>query len=166
MTPRLLPLLAALAVWLLQDPAPNPPPAPVEVAVIVHPENKVSDPTREQLRTWLTLERQFWPEGRRVVIYLRPAATPEMEVLLKKVYRMTEPQLRQYWIRRLHTGEIPAAPSVLRSAAAASKEVKETPGGLSIVPAAEVPAGVRVFRVDGKRPGEKGYPLVWEAAPK
>ena len=33
------------------------------------------------------------------------------------------------------------------------------PGAVSIVDAEEVPAGLNVIKLDGKLPGEEGYPL-------
>jgi hypothetical protein len=44
--------------------------------------------------------------------------------------------------------------------------VRDIPGAIALVPASKVPPGVKVLRIDGKRPGEPGYPLVASVAPK
>ena len=47
------------------------------IAIIVHPQNTAPDPTLEELRALFTLERQFWPNGHRVVLLLPAANSAE-----------------------------------------------------------------------------------------
>ena len=82
-----------------------------------------------------------------------------MGVLLAKVYETTAPGLRKFWIGKAFRGEIPAAPSVVPTSEAAGTRVNGEAGAFSVVRADQVPEGVRVVTIDGKRPGEAGYPL-------
>lgn len=133
--------------------------APRAVAVIVHPDNPVSDLKLDDLKALLTLERQFWEDRSRVVLLARPAETPEQAVLLRDVYAMDEKALRKYWVGKLYAGKIAAIPSVVKTAAAAGKLVQKPTGALTVVLADELPAGVKVVKIDGKKPGDAGYAL-------
>lgn len=130
------------------------------VAVIVNPANNCPDPTLQEVHAILTLQRQFWKDGRRIVLILPASGSFEKSVLLEKVYRRTDAELRKDWARRLFAGEIPAVPTSLRSADALFAAVRRSPGAIAIVPAsAAIPPGVRVLAIEGKRPGQPGYPL-------
>lgn len=129
------------------------------VAVIVNAANTSPDPTFEELRAILTLERQFWKDGRRIVLILPPSDSSEKSVLLQKVYRQTDVELRRTWAQRLFAGEIPAIPSSVRSSEALVGAVMRSPGAIAVVPASSLRPGVRVLAIEGKRPGSPGYPL-------
>lgn len=171
-------LLAALLVAIPGQggtpPPTNPPPeqkpvqkqaeqapaaAPVALAVIVNPKNPTTGLTFTELRSHLKLELQFWSNGERATLFLRASDSEETKILLAKVYDTGARELRKYWIGRVFRGEIAAAPTVVPTAAAAGARVRDSEGAFSIVLATEVPDGVRVLTIDGKRPGEVGYPL-------
>ena len=138
---------------------------PVAVAVIVHPKNPVTKITFSELRTYLKMDRQFWPNRKRCIIYLPPRKTVENEILLKKVYRMSHKKLQQYWVRKLFSGEIPAKPTYVPSAKAAISRVLLEEGAISVIPLDKVTKQVRVLLIDDKKPGEEGYPLVLATEP-
>jgi hypothetical protein len=157
--------LVALAVLLL--PAAAPRSGEVAMAVIVHGENPLRDVKSSDLKGYLRLDRQFWPNGKRVVLFLPPSDSAAKRALNEKVYGMDEDQLRKYWVRKVYAGEIPKPPQVAKGAAAAGKLVAATEGAVSVVRVDELPEGVRVLTIDGKQPGEEGYPLTGtpESAP-
>jgi hypothetical protein len=148
---------AALAGARAQD---APKKAPLELAVIVHPKNPVTKVSMAELRAYLKVEKEFWPDRKRCDVYLPQSTTDEYDVLLQKVYRMSHKKLQKYWVRRLFSGEISAKPSYVPSAKAAGEEVMKSEGAISIVSGKEVPKDVRILLIDGKKPGEDGYPLV------
>ncbi len=154
---RALLLLSCTALGAAEDASKKP---PLELAVIVHPENPVAKASLAELRAYLRVEREFWPNRKRCDVYLPQSTTDEYDVLLQKVYRMSHKKLQKYWARRLFSGEISARPSYVPSAKAAGEEVLKSEGAISIVSAKTVPAGVKVLLIDGKKPGEDGYPLV------
>jgi len=129
------------------------------LAVIVNPANASPDPSFEELQAILRMERQFWKDGRRVVLILPAGGSAEKNLLLEKVYHTTDAELRHDWARRLFAGEIPAVPSTLRTNEALIAAVKRAPGVIAVVPAASVGQGVRVLAIGGKKPGQQGYPL-------
>jgi len=143
-----------------KDKAAEAKPKEIALAVIVHPKNPVTKISFGELRTFLKMERQFWPNRKRCEIYLPPQKTASYGILLDKVYKMSHKKLQKYWVRKLFSGEIPSKPLYAPNSDAAGKEVRKSEGALSIVPASEVPEGVRVLLIDGKEPGQEGYPLV------
>jgi hypothetical protein len=155
-------LLALLLGWAraAEEETPAEKPREVALAVIVHPKNPVTKLSFSELRAYLRMERQFWPNDKRCTLYLPSRRTDASSILLDKVYRMTHKQLQVYWVRKLFSGEIPAKPSYVPSAAAAASQVLRSEGARSIVRADEIPDKVRVLLIDGKKPTEEGYPLV------
>ncbi len=133
---------------------------PTVLMVIVHPENPVTDLPLSELRALCKLERQFWASKRRCALYLPPSKSDEYAVLLDRVYRMTHKKLQKYWVQKLFSGDIPSKPEHVPSAKLAVDKVKEEPGALSFLVAGEVPKGVKLVTIDGKKPGEKDYALL------
>jgi len=136
-------------------------PKPVHVAIIVNAKNGTTDVTLKQLRLIFTLEQQFWPKSGRILLIQRSSRTLAGQAVLKGVYSMTEDQLRKHWVQKLFSGEIPAIPAVVRETDAAILSTKKNEAAITAVIAGELPEGVRALVVDGKKPGEEGYPLVW-----
>ena len=137
---------------------------PIVLAVIVSPKNPVKKISFGEFRAYLKMERQFWPDRTRCDLYLPPSKTGPYRVLLKTVYRMSHKRLSKYWVRKLFSGDIPAKPSYVPNAAAAGSLVAKHQGALTVVDARTVPEGVRVLPIDGKKPGDAGYPLVGKAS--
>ena len=161
-------LISALAACLFSSLSwiPGAAPAPggsrqetQDLAVIVHPKNPATNLDLDALRTYFKLERQFWPDKKRVKLFLRPSRSLEMQILEDVVYRMSSSELRKYWIGKVFRGEIPAKPAIVPTASAAGARVRDVPEAFTVVLANEVPEGVRVLTIDGKKPGDAGYPL-------
>lgn len=129
------------------------------VAVIVNEKNPVADLSLADLRAILKLERQFWPNGRRVALFLRPGESAESRVLLDKVYKTTHEKLQKYWVSKVFSGEIPAKPSYVPTAEAAGSRVREGEGAISVVLSTEIPKDVRVLSIDGRKPDHAEYAL-------
>ena len=163
-TAALLLVLSIAVDGRTQEPPAKQPPAPPELAVIVNLTNPTTGLTLAELRAHCKLEVQFW-DGERAQLFLPRYDTPEMKILLQRVYGMTPSELRKYWIGRVFRGEIPAEPTVVPTTDAAVKRVRDRAGAFSVVMAKDVPEGVRVLTIDGKRPGEAGYALQAAAGP-
>ena len=150
-------LLAALAAVVVQR-------APLAaqtggVAIVVHPSAPVRDMSMDQLRRVFQAEVQFWDDGSRITLLVRAPQAYERDVVLNRIYRMDEEQFRQYWVGKMFRAEVPAGPQVVYSAQMARELVTVIPGAITFMPASEVSASSRELRIDGKLPGERGYPL-------
>jgi hypothetical protein len=132
---------------------------PLSLAIIVHPKNPLKKISYSDLRRYLKMSRQFWPNRKRCDLYLPSHKTDSYKLLLKIVYKTSHKKLQKTWVRKVFSGDIPSKPSSVRSPTAAGKQVSKNVGALSIVPSDKVPKGVRVLLVDGKKPGADGYKL-------
>lgn len=151
MLSRLLPalLLAALPAGV----------AAADLAVIVHPDNPVKALSSADLREILLMERQHWSGGQRVYLLLPQARTPAKELLLDRLFRMSDRELRRHFLSKLYAGEISSFPHVVSSGEAARRIVARVANALALVDSAEVGPSVRTVAIDGRRPGEAGYLL-------
>jgi len=132
---------------------------PGDVAIVVRPDVPVDGLTFQEVRELLMGDRQFWKPGLRVSLLMRAPATRERDVILKTVYRMTESEFRRYWIEKVFRAEAQAGPKIVYSNEAATELVASIPGAVAFVDATQVPKGLKVLRIDGALPGDKGYRL-------
>ena len=130
-----------------------------DIAIVVNPGVQVDNLSLEEVRNLLLGERQYWSSGLKVTLLIRAPAAAERDVLLKKVYRMSEPQFRQYWIAKVFRAEVNAGPKAVYSNQSAVELVSAIPGSVSFVAATKAPKTVKILKIDGHLPGEKGYPL-------
>jgi len=128
-----------------------------DVALIVHPANPLSELSSADVVKIFRIEQQHWKAGGRIYLILQESGTPEKEIVLRRVYRMKDAELKQFWLGKLFRGEIASFPSVARSGVAARRIVSQAPNALSFVDASVADQTVRVLRVDGRKPGDPGY---------
>jgi phosphate transport system substrate-binding protein len=154
------PLKCRAVLWGLLAGIPCLPPAhAADIAVIVRPDTPVSNITLAQARKLLLGEQQFWNSNLRVTLLLRAPVARERTVVLRVIYRMTEAEFRQYWITQLFRAESVSGPKVVYSDEMAIELVNTLPGSIAFIDASQAPKGLRVVKLDGKLPGEEGYPL-------
>jgi len=130
-----------------------------DVALIVHPANPLSDLSWASVIKIFRVEQQHWNSGGRIYLILQQFGTPEKEIVLRRVYRMKDAELKQFWLGKLFRGEIASFPRVAHSSADARRIVAQAPHALSFIDASTADRTVKVLRVDGRRPGEPGYVL-------
>jgi hypothetical protein len=130
-----------------------------DIAVVVHPDVAVDNLPLTELRRMLLGDREFWPSGVRVTLLLRAPIATERDVAVRSVCEMTEAQFRQHWIAKVFRAETPSSPKIVYSGEMALDQVSRVPGALTFVEASAVGKGVKVLRIDGKLPGQAGYPL-------
>jgi hypothetical protein len=85
--------------------------------------------------------------------------TQERDVALKSIYQMSANQFRQYWIAMIMRAEVTSAPKTISTPGTANHLIGGIPGLIGFVPADKVQPGVKVLRINGKLPGDSGYPL-------
>ena len=95
--------------------------------------------------------------------FLRREESPEMVILLERVYRKSYRRLILDFVAKVNRGDITAAPTILGSNQDAIKTVETNPRAFTVVLAKKLPKKpnkrIRVLRLDNKKPGEPGYPL-------
>lgn len=130
-----------------------------DIAVVVRPDTPVNDLTLPQTRKLFLGERQYWSSNLGVTLLVHAPGSRERDVLLKVVYRMSEAQFKQYWILKMFRAEAEAGPKIVFSNQMAADLVNALPGSVAFVDASQVPKGLKVLAIDGKLPGQPGYPL-------
>lgn len=152
-----------ILMWLLILLAVAPPSqstaALSDIAVVVGRDVPVDDLSFNDLRKIVLGDRQFWSSNVRVTLLIRAPMAHERDVLLKNVLQMSEAQFRQYWIGKVFRAENASAPKAVYSNEMAVSLVNNIPGSVAFIEASQVPKDLKVMRIGGLLPGEKGYPL-------
>ncbi len=112
-----------------------------------------------ELRRLMLGDRQFWASNLKVTLLVRAPGAREREVVLKTIYQMSEAQFRQYWIAKVFRAEAASGPRIVYSNETAAELATAIPGAVAFVDATQVPKGLKVVKINGALPGEKGYPL-------
>lgn len=129
------------------------------LSIVVNPDTPVDGLSLAELRKLFLGDRQFWTPNLRVVLLVRAPVAREREVVLRQIYQMTEAQFRQYWIAKIFRAETTSGPKIVYSSEMTTELVAAIRGSISFIAAAKIPPGVKVLRINGKLPGESGYPL-------
>jgi len=132
------------------------------LAVIVNKDNATEGLSMAQLRRLLLGDMRNWPDKKKVSLVAPDPQSAAFKCLLSAVVRMSDAEYRRFIASVQFRGEEPVDLHSASSGAMAAKMVSGTPGAIGIVEAGALPAissSVRVLRINGKQPGEAGYPL-------
>jgi ABC-type phosphate transport system substrate-binding protein len=130
-----------------------------DLAIVANPGAPVAQLSFADLRQVLKGERQYWTKDLPVVLFVRAPTSAERSAVLDVIYQMSEPQFKQYWIAKQFRAETATAPKNLKSNEATQQFVAGTAGAIGFMAARDVKPGVKVLKIDGCLPGEKGYRL-------
>jgi hypothetical protein len=161
---RGLPAILAVVGLLALAGAAVPRPAAAQaralnVAIVVHPQAPVDALTFGEMRKVFRGERQYWTSDVPIVLLMRAPVAIEREVILKRVYEMSEAQFKQFWIAKIFRDEAAVVPKILYSNDQISDLVSAIPGSIGFVDGAAVRPGLKVLKIDGRLPGQPGYAL-------
>lgn len=165
---RLRAVAVAAAVALLCGAAGHDPETPAAAsaqgpepyAVVVHPETRLARVSRAQLGRIFRGEQQFWPGGARVVLLVQSQGSATRAVVLRQVYAMDEEEFKRFWIAKTFRDDVASGPKLVSGDALARRITAGVPGAISVIPASAVDGSVKVLRIDGRAPGDPGYPLM------
>jgi hypothetical protein len=130
-----------------------------DLAIVVNPASALESVSSAELAKILKMDTKKSPDGVKYVVALRSAGSPEENALLKGIYQMSEAECQKYFLQATFAGTIQAAPKQLASGAAVRQFVASEKGAISGLCASEADATVKVLKIDGKSPGDAGYPL-------
>ena len=129
------------------------------MAVVVNKRNPINQISLADLRQLYLGEQRFWKGRLAVTALMRVTGARERDVALRNLFRMNELEYKTYWVNRVFHGQASAAPAELFSNGSAQDAVASIPGAVALVPASEVIPRVKMLKIDGRLPGESGYPL-------
>jgi hypothetical protein len=148
-----------LALASLFATAAGPTPESNPIAIIVRSDLPLDNLPFNELRRLMLGDRQFWSSNLKVTLLVRAPGARERDIVLKDIYQMSEAQFRQYWIAKVFRAEAASGPRIVYSNEMATELVAQIPGAVAFVDASQIPAGLKVMKINGHLPGEPGYPL-------
>lgn len=100
-----------------------------------------------------------WPDGKLVTFVTRNPASPEMKLVLQKIYGMSADEVNDLIGAANHGRVDRPAVVVLDNDEAVVGKVQSTPGAVGLVDVYSITGAVAVVKVAGKLPLEPGYAL-------
>ena len=136
--------------------------APSGMIVVVNQSNPTDGLSMAQLRKLMLGDIHNWPDHKPVTVVRREPTSEVTKCVLSYVVRMTDAEYSRYLMNVEFKGDQSVAIKAATSASAVSKFVAGSPGAIGVVEKAAENAigpGLKVLRINGKKPGEPGYPL-------
>ena len=136
--------------------------APNSLVVVVNKANSTESLSTAQLRKLVLGDIRGWPDRKNVTLVARDFSSKPFECVLSMIVRQSAAEYRRYVMNAEFRGEEPMAIQTADSPTTAARLVAGSQGAIAIVEASALSAlgtSVKVLRVNGKAPGEPGYPL-------
>jgi hypothetical protein len=148
-------LLGCLFAMLTSQPAKA---QASDVAVVVSPKNNVNSLSLADVRRIFAGEKGSWSGGRPIRILVRGTGTQERNVMLR-LLGVSETEFKQHWSAQIYRGEAKEEPILLPSNGMQKEALGVYAEAIALVDAKDIKVGMKVIKVDGRLPGEEGYPL-------
>jgi hypothetical protein len=130
-----------------------------DIALISNKGSTVSAVTMAELVKLCKAQTNRWPDGKTVTLFVRDPATPEMKMVLEKVYSLTPEAANELIASANHGRTNHPAIIVVSSDDELVRKVASTPGAVGLVDVYAINSSVDVMKIGGKVPFEPGYPL-------
>ena len=130
-----------------------------DIALIANKANHLIDVSPAELVKICKGQTRRWADGRPVSVITRDPASPEMRLVLEKIYGVPREEVLVLIANANHARVDHPAVVVEESDEAVVKKVESTPGAVGLVDVYAITGGVTVVRVGGKLPLEPGYLL-------
>jgi len=130
-----------------------------DVAVIVNPQNPADSISSTDLRKIFSGEKLSWSSSIPVFLVVRAPQAHERSILLSRVLKMTESEYKQFWVKKVYSGEVPREPLALLSNGMQLEAIRAEKGAIALISVPDIHPGVKVIKVEGHLPGMNGYPL-------
>jgi phosphate transport system substrate-binding protein len=130
-----------------------------DVAIIVHRGHPQGDISLTELSRIFRMEQQHWKSGDRIEVVLQASGSEKDTIVLSKVMGLRASELQTFWLGKTFRGEITTAPKTLASDLSVKQLVGGNPRAVGYVDSLLLDDSVKALKIDGKSPGEPGYPL-------
>lgn len=128
-----------------------------DIAVVVNKSNPTDTTSMTELRKILLAQQRQWSTGGKKIVVVLSAA--ERAAALKAICGMSETDYNIHFMHATFNGEDADPPRVVAGGAQAKQSVAASPGAVAFIRAADVDDSVKVLTVNGKAPGQAGYPV-------
>ncbi len=129
----------------------------MELALIVHRDNKIDQISSRNLSRIFKQEKKYWPDNQKIYLIMQEDGTSEKAIFVDKIYKMRPNELKRFWLAKIISGEILSFPKTLSSNNSVKRFVSQIPSAVAYIDATLVDDTVKVVKIDGKQPGEAGY---------
>ena len=130
-----------------------------DLAVVSNKANAVSALALPELIRVCKAQTNRWPDGKPVTFIMRAPASPEMRMVLEKVYELSEAQVKELIVSANHGRTNHPAIIVANSDEDLVNKVASIPGAVGVVDVYAINSSVAVVKLAGKLPLEPGYLL-------
>jgi len=126
------------------------------MAVVVAAGSKLQDVPLTELAKLSKGAQKTWPDGRAFTLIMKDPASPEMRVVVQKLFGMAPAELRAAMPKLNETRQVI---KLVESDEDLLHSVEATPGSVGVLDVYAINSSVKVLRVDGKLPFDVGYAL-------
>jgi ABC-type phosphate transport system substrate-binding protein len=130
-----------------------------DIALVSNKTNTVTVVSLTELVKICKGQTNRWPDGKPVTFVTRDPASPDMRIVLEKVYGMSKSEVAALITAANHGRVNHPAIVIAGSDEDLVRKVETTPGAVGLVDVYSITGGVTVLRVGGKLPLEPGYSL-------
>lgn len=130
-----------------------------DLAVISNKANTVTTMAMPDLVKICKGQSPRWPDGKPVTFITRNPSSPEMKMVLDKVYGMSRDDVSAAIVAANHGRTNHPAIVVVDSDEDLVNKVQSIPGAIGLVDVYSINGGVTVLKLSGKLPLEPGYLL-------
>ncbi len=130
-----------------------------DLAVVSNKANAVSAITLPDLVKVCKAQTNRWPDGKPVTLIMRAPSTPEMKLVLEKVFDLPEAEVKDLIANANHGRANHPAIMVVDSDEDLVNKVASIPGAVGVVDVYSINSSVAVVKIGGKLPLEPGYLL-------
>jgi hypothetical protein len=130
-----------------------------DLALVSNKQNAMGAITLADLVKVCKAETSRWPNGKSVTFVMRSPSTPEMKVVLEKVYGMSGSEVSSLIVasNRIHPSHPPFV--LVASDEELVNTVASIPGAVGVVDVYSINSSVSIVKIAGKLPLEPGYLL-------
>jgi hypothetical protein len=130
-----------------------------DLAIVSNKANAVSALTLPDLVRVCKGQTNHWPDGKSVTFIMRAPSSPEMKLVLEKLYEAPESQVKEIVATANHGRMGHPAIMIVDSDEELVNKVASIPGALGVVDVYSINSSVAVVKLGGKLPLEPGYLL-------
>ncbi|MFZ0420637.1 MAG: hypothetical protein WAM04_21230, partial [Candidatus Sulfotelmatobacter sp.] len=130
-----------------------------DIAVVSNKSNAVSAIAIPDFIKLCKAQTAHWPDGKPVTFVMRLPTSPEMKMVLEKVYGMSQSEVTSLIVSANHGRTNHPAIMVVATDEDLVNQVASLPGAVGVVDVYSINSSVAVVKIGGKLPLEPGYLL-------
>jgi hypothetical protein len=130
-----------------------------DLAVVSNKSNSVGAIAIPDLVKLCKAQTTHWPDGKPITFVMRVPTSPEMKMVLDKIYGMSQPEVTSLIVNANHGRTNHPAILVVATDEDLVNQVASLPGAVGVVDVYSINSSVAVVKIGGKLPLEPGYLL-------